>query len=143
MGDGPYRKNLEKKVKKLGLQEKVTFCGPQQNISEWMQKAAIFIHMPIFEEGFGITVVEAMAAGLIVITTNSGGIPEIIRNNENGYLIDKDDPIQISKCLEKVLDNYNNDIHRTMRKKAIQDSNNYNIQKFTLDVDTYLNENQY
>lgn len=143
VGDGPYRKNLEKKVKKLGLQEKVTFCGPQQNISEWMQKAAIFIHMPIFEEGFGITVVEAMAAGLIVITTNSGGIPEIIRNNENGYLIDKDDPIQISKCLEKVLDNYNNDIHRTMRKKAIQDSNNYNIQKFTLDVDTYLNENQY
>ena len=78
-----------------------------------------------------------------MITTNSGGIPEIIRNNENGYLIDKDDPIQISKCLEKVLDNYNNDIHRTMRKKAIQDSNNYNIQKFTLDVDTYLNENQY
>lgn len=56
--------------------------GTRYNIPELLNDADIFIHMPEWEEGFGITIIEAMAAGVICVCSNNGAISEIINNKK-------------------------------------------------------------
>jgi glycosyltransferase involved in cell wall biosynthesis len=55
------------------------------------------------EEGLGITVIEAMAAGLPVVATAAGGIPELIQDNVTGHLVPPGDPRRLADCLLEVL----------------------------------------
>lgn len=135
IGDGPYRKALEELVQKNEIDRNVTFWGAQKEPENFINQSAIFIHMPIFEEGFGITVVEAMAAGLTVITTQSGGIPEIIRNNENGYLVERNNENELGNVIESVLNEYNSSKNVTMREQAVVDAKQYAIEAFSEKLD--------
>jgi glycosyltransferase involved in cell wall biosynthesis len=61
--------------------------------------------MPSLEEAFGVAILEALAAGLIVVSSSVGGIPEIISNNKNGYLIEPDNPQELAKRLVHITNN--------------------------------------
>lgn len=104
VGDGNFRVTLEKRVKELGLDERIIFTGYQKNIQQYHEMADIFIN-PSWKEGMPNAVVEAMGSGLVVMCSN---IPEhqfIINNNDNGILFDnsnKDD------LLKNILSFYNN-----------------------------------
>lgn len=128
VGDGEERKNLEKKAIDLGISDKISFTGRQTNVKDWLDKNAIFVYPSIWEEGFGISVVEAMARGCVPITFKKGGLPEIIKNNENGYLIDSVDE---DKLADKILEALSlPDVQfNELRKNAIEKT-----KKFTLDA---------
>ena len=87
VGDGPERENLEELSSRLGLVDRIAFMGTQRNICEWYKKADVFVHPATLEEGFGITLVEAMASGLPCIAFNKGAIPEIIEDGKNGFIV--------------------------------------------------------
>lgn len=89
VGDGPYRSQLEELVRKKKLSN-VHFLGECRDIVPLLHTADYFIHIPECEEGFGITIVEAMATGLICICGMRGGIPEIITTEKNGFLVPND-----------------------------------------------------
>ena len=89
IGDGPYKTKLESLVKEQHLENKVVFLGTRYDVSQLLEKADIFVHVPIIEEGFGITIVEAMASGKLCICSNSGAISEIIENDGNGFLVNE------------------------------------------------------
>lgn len=102
VGDGPYRSELEKISKKYCLAEKVQFLGTRNDVPKLLHSADIFIHSPIWEEGFGIAIVEAMAAGLVCICTKSGAIPEIITDGKDGFLVDMTSIEQLKDTLKLV-----------------------------------------
>ena len=103
IGDGSERKNLENLVKKLGLQEKVKFLGqiPNEKIPAYLAGADCFC-LPSLREGFGIVILEAMAAGLPVIGTNVGGIKDLIEDGKTGLLIEPKNPQAISQAINKI-----------------------------------------
>jgi len=103
IGDGSERKKLENLVENLNLQEKVKFFGQilNEKIPEFLASANCFV-LPSVSEGFGIVILEAMAAGVPVIATNVGGIPDIIENGKNGILVEPKNPEAIVKAIIKI-----------------------------------------
>jgi glycosyltransferase involved in cell wall biosynthesis len=106
VGDGEERKNLEKQVVELHLEEFVTFVGKVQNseVPNLMNASDIFV-LPSLSEGLPTTILEAMAAGLPIITTNVRGLPEIVKDNENGFIIEPKNPKQIAEKVLLLLEN--------------------------------------
>ncbi|HPP86887.1 MAG TPA: glycosyltransferase [bacterium] len=102
VGAGKEYKNLTKQVEILKLTNKVLFTGAKQNVNEILQIADLFI-MPSISEGLGIAIIEALAAGVPVIATNTGGIPEIVENNVNGILVEPQNSDALANAILKIL----------------------------------------
>lgn len=89
-GNGPAYHTLIAQVDKLNLdiKKRVYFLGHQDNIAEILQACDIYV-LPSDSEGLPIATLEAMSCGLITVVTNTGGLPEIIQNGLNGFLVEK------------------------------------------------------
>jgi len=87
---------------------KITYLGPldRPKIVKWYQKASIFV-LPSFMEGFPVTVLEALSCRTPVIATPVGGIPEVIRNRENGLLVPLNSPVKLAEAIQFLLENEN------------------------------------
>lgn len=103
VGGGPHEGALRALVGKYGLADRVKFLGVRQDVPELLSQVDIFVHAPVWEEGFGIAVLEAMAAGCICVCVDRGAIPELITHGVNGYLAAKDDLDALPRLLESVL----------------------------------------
>lgn len=85
IGDGPERRNAEVLCRELGLEEDVRFLGKQDAIEELMAVADLML-IPSEKESFGLAALEAMACEVPVISTKTGGLPEVNIHGETGYL---------------------------------------------------------
>jgi N-acetyl-alpha-D-glucosaminyl L-malate synthase BshA len=85
VGDGPERPMAEELCRELGICDDVRFVGKQQDMEEIYAIADLFV-LPSEYESFGLSALEAMAAGTPVIATNAGGLPEIINQGVNGFM---------------------------------------------------------
>ncbi len=85
VGDGPERPAAENLCRDLNLCDDMRFVGKQEQMEEILAVADLFL-LPSEYESFGLAALEAMAAGIPVISTNVGGLPEININGETGYL---------------------------------------------------------
>ncbi len=85
VGDGPERLKVENLVKDFQLEEKVLFLGNSSEVERILCYSDIFI-LPSQTESFGLAALEAMAAGNAIISTNSGGLPEVNIHGQTGYL---------------------------------------------------------
>ena len=119
IGDGTQLENLKQKAKDNNIDENVEFLGKQVDVKKWLDKADIFIYPVVWEEAFGISVVEAMSRGVIPITFKRGGLPEIIDSEKNGYLVDKIDSKDLANKIVEILNNY--ELNK-MREAAIKTS---------------------
>ena len=81
----------------------VNFVGTQTNVIEWLDKADIFVYPVIWKEAFGISVVEAMSRGCIPIVTKKGGLPEIIDDEVNGFIISKCDREELAQKITNII----------------------------------------
>ncbi|HXN20954.1 MAG TPA: N-acetyl-alpha-D-glucosaminyl L-malate synthase BshA [Candidatus Binatus sp.] len=86
MGDGPDRGSAEFLVRKNGLSKDVFFLGKQDRVQEKLGLADLFL-LPSEEESFGLAALEAMACEVPVIASNVGGLPEVVTQGVDGYLI--------------------------------------------------------
>jgi glycosyltransferase involved in cell wall biosynthesis len=91
--------HLERLVSELGLEEHVFFIGYRDDIREIIGCFDLYLSTSI-SEGFSLTVVEAMASGIPVVATRSGGPEEIITHNKNGILVDVKSPEQIARAIK-------------------------------------------
>ncbi len=100
VGEGKEREMLESLSIQLDINKSVQFVGivNHEKVHTFMQQADVFV-LPSLSEGFPNVLLEAMACGLPVIATRVGGIPDIIMEEENGYLIDEKRPDEISEKL--------------------------------------------
>lgn len=106
VGDGPLRKDLEDKARRLGLKDRVIFAGVRGDVPEILAASDIFV-LPSNIEGFGLAAIEAMASGLPVIATAAGGFLEIVKNGVSGLLVPMNDPVSLARAMNSILDDKN------------------------------------
>jgi N-acetyl-alpha-D-glucosaminyl L-malate synthase BshA len=87
VGDGPEKEMAENLVMQLGIENKVVFLGQSNEVDEILCFSDLFL-LPSEKESFGLAALEAMANGVPVISSNSGGIPELNIHGVSGYLSD-------------------------------------------------------
>lgn len=102
VGDGSLRAELKEECRRLGIEARVTFLGTRKDIPELLKLMDVFVLSSI-EEGLPISMLEAMAAGLPVIATRVGSIPDVIADGVNGLLIEPGDREALSERLLLVL----------------------------------------
>lgn len=104
IGNGPLTKKLEKKVKKSGLSGNFYFTGeiPRRAVLDYLEQADIFAH-PSSDEGFGISILEAISKRVPVVAMNHSGVSDIIEHGVNGYLADN--LMDFSSCLQALIEN--------------------------------------
>lgn len=94
IGDGPEYAEMFQLVESLHLQERVIFLGKQNNIPAILSLADLKLLLSE-KESFGLVLIEAMACGVPCIGTNIGGIPEVIEDGKNGYIVELGDKDEI------------------------------------------------
>ena len=90
VGDGPERPGLEAATRDLGLSEVVRFTGRVEGVGPILATLDVFVVTSIFEGGVSMSVLEAMAAGLPVVTTAAGGVAEAVQDGETGFVVARD-----------------------------------------------------
>jgi glycosyltransferase involved in cell wall biosynthesis len=102
-GDGSGRPALEARAAELGLQ-RFHFLGKRRDVPALLASATVAVVPSIWGEAFGLTVVEAMAAGVPVVCSAVGGIPELIDEDATGRLVPPGDPVALAEALRRLLD---------------------------------------
>jgi len=102
VGEGPVRKDLERRVHESNLEDCFIFLGMRDDIPALIRAFDSMVVPSLFEP-FGNVVLEAMLAGVPVIASRVGGIKEIINDGKDGLLIDPGDPAAIIRSIERVL----------------------------------------
>jgi len=138
-GDGPYRAELESLARHLGLEESVRFLGSRDDIPALLARADVFIHLPDWEEGFGITVIEAMAAGLVCIVNDRGALPEIVEHDVSGCIVKAEDPCGLQTALKALQASSGEDWSR-LRAGAVRRAADFSLESFVQALDSLLTE---
>ena len=101
-GDAAYERQLKALAATLGVADHVHFAGFQENVAPFLAALSLYVH-PARMEGFGIAVVEALAAGKAVVATRVGGLPEVVDHGRTGLLVNPDDPEGLSAAILSLL----------------------------------------
>ena len=126
VGDGPDKRKIELLVNKLGINDSVLFLGNSTELNTILYYTDIFL-LPSESESFGLAALEAMAANSAVISSNSGGLPEVNIQGVTGFLSDVGDVIDMAKNTIYILKDDN-----TLAK--FKKSAKEHTKKFTLDT---------
>jgi len=102
IGDGPQRPELETLARDLMLTNQVRFLGFREDYPSLLKLCRIFC-LASRQEGWGIAVSEALTADLMVVATNVDALPEQVRSNNEGVLVDPDDPKAFAQGILSVL----------------------------------------
>ncbi|MCL4135903.1 UNVERIFIED_CONTAM: hypothetical protein GTU68_021228 [Idotea baltica] len=125
VGDGPERDSAEKKVMKLGISDRVNFLGNSVEINKILCLSDLFL-LPSQTESFGLAALEAMAAKTAVISSNSGGLPEVNFNGKTGFLSNVGDTDDMAKNAIFILE-------EETRLEAFKTNAYNNAKKFIID----------
>jgi glycosyltransferase involved in cell wall biosynthesis len=117
ISDGEERNNLENLIEKLGVKEFVHLAGFRKNATELLSAFDIFL-LPSLKEGLPFALLEAGYAGLPIIATKTGGIPEIIEDGKSGVLIQPPTPERIYEALRTISNPLRTDFGITLKKKV-------------------------
>lgn len=128
VGSGPLKNDLKKLVNESGLDETVLFRKETLQKEVYFQNADLFVYPSVCDEAFGISLVEAMEYGIICVASDRGGIPEIVRHGENGFLFPSGDPVQLAKQLLHII-NLNDESYRSLQNHAYQTAKKFSIEK--------------
>lgn len=115
VGDGPERSNAEWLAHNKGLENRTVFLGKQDSIAELLGVADLLL-LPSDTESFGLVALEAMACQVPVIASRVGGLPEVVRDGRDGFLVTPGDVATMaSRAIELLTDPGR---HRTMGRNA-------------------------
>ncbi|KIL48911.1 glycosyl transferase group 1 protein [Jeotgalibacillus alimentarius] len=115
-GDGPEMSAVIKKVQELQLENSVLFLGKQDNLEELYSISDLMLLLSE-KESFGLVALEAMACGVPCIGTEAGGIPEVIRHHENGYIFPVGDTGSMGAAAVELLNN--EELHSAFSREAV------------------------
>jgi N-acetyl-alpha-D-glucosaminyl L-malate synthase BshA len=124
VGDGPEKEKAEKMCRKLGIQDKVIFFGNSNEIDRILCLTDLFL-LPSETESFGLAALEAMACGVPVISSNSGGLPEVNIDGVSGYLSDVGEIDEMAKNALKILKE--DRVLAEFKKNALQVAETFDI----------------
>lgn len=104
VGDGPERDRLAAQARDLNITASVIFAGVVDNVPEWLSRAKIFANLAN-QEGVPMAMIEAMIAGVVPVVTDVGGVPSVVKDGENGFLVaNPADPARVAERILRLLD---------------------------------------
>ncbi|UFT98849.1 glycosyltransferase [Radiobacillus kanasensis] len=115
VGNGPEREKIHKLTEGLASRVRIIGSVPKRDVSDWFNIADVFV-LPSYNEGFGLVALESISCETPVIATRVGGIPEIIQDGVNGYLVNVNNANAISEKIDYLFTN--NDILQRMIKAS-------------------------
>lgn len=104
VGDGPDRSECERLAREKGLQKNVMFLGKQDGLVQILSASDVFL-MPSQSESFGLSALEAMACEVPVVSTSVGGLPELILQDNTGYIAEIGDVERMARYTIELLTN--------------------------------------
>lgn len=126
VGDGPDRFDAENLSRELGIFDDIRFIGKQEQIEEILAVSDLFI-LPSEYESFGLAALEAMAAGVPLISSDAGGLPEININGKTGYMSAVGDITSMSRQAITILEN--DDVLKTFKENAVEQARRFDIHR--------------
>lgn len=126
IGDGPEKERARAKAAQLGVLEKVKFLGKTNEVERLLCLSDLFL-LPSEKESFGLAALEAMAAKVPVISSNTGGLPEINLHGKTGFTADVGDIKTMGKYALQVLQD--DILHQKMSKNAWQQAQDHSLEK--------------
>ena len=124
IGDGPDRLKAEQLCRKLGISKKVKFLGKLKLIENILSIADVFL-LPSETESFGLVALEAMASKTVVISTNTGGLPEVNIDGKTGFLSNVGDVSKMSKDISSLLSD--KELLDRMKNSAFVHAKSFNL----------------
>jgi len=101
-GQGEDRERIEREIARLGIEAQVTLHGPIARPQEALRRIGLLV-LPSEAEGFGIVLIEAMAAGVPVVATNVAGIRDVVRDGETGLLVPPHNPPALARAIDRIV----------------------------------------
>jgi glycosyltransferase EpsD len=111
----------------LDLSNQISLVGSQEKVEAFLWNADLYIHSAI-TEGFGLTLIEAMACGLPVVCTDGRGNRDLIHEGENGFMVGERDPKLLADKIELLLKNDN--LRLEMGEKARKFAQGFGMEKY-------------
>jgi glycosyltransferase involved in cell wall biosynthesis len=103
VGDGSEKDTLMRQVRSSGLQDNVLFVGFQTDIKNWLPAFDVFV-LPSLTEGTPLSLLEAMAAGVPVVASAVGGVPDVVVDGVNGILVEHSNSMALMTAIKTLLD---------------------------------------
>jgi glycosyltransferase involved in cell wall biosynthesis len=127
VGEGNQRSALQEKISRLDLSNQISLVGSQEKVEAFLWNADLYIHSAI-TEGFGLTLIEAMACGLPVVCTDGRGNRDLIHEGENGFMVGERDPKLLADKIELLLKIDN--LRLEMGEKARKFAQGFGMEKY-------------
>ena len=103
VGDGPQEPALRSQIADLGLGERVTLAGRQDDVQPWLCALDVFVLPSTDSEGIPQALMQAMACERPVVTTAAGAIPELVRDGENGLVVETENSAALAEAIVRLL----------------------------------------
>lgn len=126
IGDGKLQEELALVIKEKKLEKNFLFLGYKQNVYDYLKRFDIFV-LASKLEGLGTSVLDALSCGKTIVTTDAGGIPEMIVDNVNGLLVPKKNPLELAKALLRLCDDA--DLRKRLAREAKESAQLFDISK--------------
>lgn len=137
IGDGPERQNAERLSRQLGICDDVRFLGKQDPIEELLAICDLFV-IPSESESFGLAALEAMACEVPVISSNSGGLPEVNIHGVTGFLSDPGQTDEMAGHAIQLLQNEN--LLQQFRQNALKQAKRFDLHNILPHYEAYYEE---
>lgn len=137
IGDGPERQHCERLCRELGICDEVRFLGKQDAIEELLAICDLFV-IPSESESFGLSALEAMACEVPVISSNSGGLPEVNMHGVTGFLSEAGNVAEMAKYAIELLQN--EEMLHQFRANAYAQAQRFNIDNILPHYERYYEE---
>ena len=129
VGDGSLRGSMEQQAHELGCADAVTWAGrqPQEALPQYYGEMDIVL-MPSRSEGFGLTAIEAMACGCVVVASDVGGLPEVVSDGVCGLLHRTEDVADMAEKICSLI--ASPELYRSLQKNALQHVQKFSFQRY-------------
>lgn len=137
IGDGPERRNMETLSRELHLCDHIRFLGKQDAVEDLLSLADLFL-LPSKKESFGLAALEAMACQVPVISTDTGGIPEVNIHGKTGYLASLGDVDTMAKYAIEILED--EEKLTVFRKNALAQAKRFDLKSIIPQYESYYEQ---
>ena len=132
VGKGDLERGLKEEARRMGVSEKAIFLGWRDDIPEIMQVLDVFV-LPSLNEGMGRVLVEAMAAGKPVVASGVGGILDLVKEGQNGFLAGPGDEKGLAIAIKKLLED--KEMREVMGKRGREMAQDFSVEKMIEKID--------
>ncbi|PTI93757.1 N-acetyl-alpha-D-glucosaminyl L-malate synthase BshA [Staphylococcus simulans] len=138
LGDGPELMEMKRLVRELDIEDDVMFLGKQEFVNQFYQMSDLVLLLSE-KESFGLTLLEAMKTGVVPIGSTAGGIKEVIKHEETGFIVDIGDSDKASEYAIKLLTD--DTLYQHVREQMLKDvTERFNSELIADQYEYYYNQ---